>query len=467
MAVEPPDELELARLAAIVDHSSDAILSTSLDGIVQTWNNAATRLYGWRPEEIIGKPIDLIVPPALHEQEAAILSAVARGENVSRMLTERRTKNGETISVSLTVSPIRGSDGTVVAISKIAHDSREQAKLVLGLRERSDQFTALANNIPQLAWLADSQGWIYWYNQRWFEYTGFKLEDMEGWGWRRVHHPDHVDRVVERIQHSWDTGEPWEDLFPLRRADGVFRWFLSRANPLRDEDGNVILWCGTNTDITDELEAKNRIALLIREVNHRSRNMLSTLKAMVNRSSADTAEELAQSLHRRITALASNQELLDGGDWSGARIDAIVEAQLAHIDDAARERVRLDGSDDLTIKAAQAEALGLAIHELATNAEKYGALSDESGSVMVEWSRTTDEAGEEMLHISWTETGGPAVTEPTRTGFGTTLITRNMEHVFGGKVSLDYADSGLSWRALCPASDCLTESIEAVEPGTI
>ena len=167
MAVEPPDELELARLAAIVDHSSDAILSTSLDGIVQTWNNAATRLYGWRPEEIIGKPIDLIVPPALHEQEAAILSAVARGENVSRMLTERRTKNGETISVSLTVSPIRGSDGTVVAISKIAHDSREQAKLVLGLRERSDQFTALANNIPQLAWLADSQGWIYWYNQRW------------------------------------------------------------------------------------------------------------------------------------------------------------------------------------------------------------------------------------------------------------------------------------------------------------
>ena len=467
MAVEPPDELELARLAAIVDHSSDAILSTSLDGIVQTWNNAATRLYGWRPEEIIGKPIDLIVPPALHEQEAAILSAVARGENVSRMLTERRTKNGETISVSLTVSPIRGSDGTVVAISKIAHDSREQAKLVLGLRERSDQFTALANNIPQLAWLADSQGWIYWYNQRWFEYTGFKLEDMEGWGWRRVHHPDHVDRVVERIQHSWDTGEPWEDLFPLRRADGVFRWFLSRANPLRDEDGNVILWCGTNTDITDELEAKNRIALLIREVNHRSRNMLSTLKAMVNRSSADTAEELAQSLHRRITALASNQELLDGGDWSGARIDAIVEAQLAHIDDAARERVRLDGSDDLTIKAAQAEALGLAIHELATNAEKYGALSDESGSVMVEWSRTTDEAGEEMLQISWTETGGPAVTAPTRTGFGTTLITRNMEHVFGGKVSLDYADSGLSWRALCPASDCLTESIEAVEPGTI
>ena len=93
---------------------------------------------------------------------------------------------------------------------------------------------AALDSIPQLAWMADQAGWIFWYNRRWYDYTGTTLEEMQGWGWRKVHHPEHVDRVVERIQRSWETGEPWEDTFPLRGTDGKYRWFLSRALPLRD-----------------------------------------------------------------------------------------------------------------------------------------------------------------------------------------------------------------------------------------
>ncbi|KAF0095518.1 MAG: PAS/PAC sensor hybrid histidine kinase [Puniceicoccaceae bacterium 5H] len=121
------------------------------------------------------------------------------------------------------------------------------------------RFRTLADNISQLAWMADANGWIFWYNQRWFDYTGTTLEQMQGWGWRQVHHPDHVDRVVERISQCFATGEKWEDTFPLRAADGSYRWFLSRAVPVRDQSGNVIRWFGSNTDITDRLEAEEQL----------------------------------------------------------------------------------------------------------------------------------------------------------------------------------------------------------------
>ncbi len=132
-------------------------------------------------------------------------------------------------------------------------------KLNQKLRESEERFRTLADNIAQFAWTADVRGWIYWYNQRWYDYTGTTLQEMQGWGWKKVLHRDHVDRVVERIQHSWDTGEPWEDTFPLRGKDGEYRWFLSRALPIRDEQGNVLCWFGTNTDVTERREMENQI----------------------------------------------------------------------------------------------------------------------------------------------------------------------------------------------------------------
>jgi len=127
------------------------------------------------------------------------------------------------------------------------------------LRESEVRFRELADNISQFAWTADASGWIYWYNRRWLDYTGTTLDDMQGWGWQKVHHPEHVNRVVERIRQSFQTGTPWEDTFPLRSRDGDYRWFLSRALPIRNEAGDVIRWFGTNTDVTEQIEAENAL----------------------------------------------------------------------------------------------------------------------------------------------------------------------------------------------------------------
>ncbi|MEG3839536.1 ATP-binding protein, partial [Microcoleus sp. herbarium14] len=140
------------------------------------------------------------------------------------------------------------------------------ARALQDLHESEDRFRALADNIAQLAWMTDASGWIFWYNQRWFDYTGTTLEAMQGWGWQQVHHPEHVDRVVAKFRRCIETGEPWEDTFPLRGKDGSYRWFLSRAVPIRDAQDKVLRWCGTNTDITDRLNAEaERERLLARE----------------------------------------------------------------------------------------------------------------------------------------------------------------------------------------------------------
>jgi len=140
------------------------------------------------------------------------------------------------------------------------HELTEQAqKAEQAASESEARFRMLADNMSQFAWTADATGWINWYNRRWYDYTGTTLEEMQGWGWKKVQDPDHVDRVVQRIQRSWDTGEPWEDTFPLRGKDGSYRWFLSRALPIRDEHGDVVRWFGTHTDVTEQREMANKI----------------------------------------------------------------------------------------------------------------------------------------------------------------------------------------------------------------
>ncbi|RYC32387.1 PAS domain-containing sensor histidine kinase [Lichenibacterium minor] len=132
-------------------------------------------------------------------------------------------------------------------------------------------FRHLADSIPQLAWIADGAGSIFWYNRRWYDYTGTTLDEMQGRGWSKVHHPDHVLHVVERYNEAFSRGETWEDTFPLRRSDGTFRWFLSRAEPVRDQDGAILRWFGTNTDVTDSRDAE----AAVRRSEERFRTLIS------------------------------------------------------------------------------------------------------------------------------------------------------------------------------------------------
>jgi PAS domain S-box-containing protein len=137
------------------------------------------------------------------------------------------------------------------------------------LKENESRFRDMANNVSQLVWMADESGNIFWYNQRWFDFTGSDLEGVQGWGWKAYHHPDHLDRVVGKVSRCFNSGIFWEDTFPLRGKDGQYRWFLSRAVPIRDEEGNVVRWFGTNTDVTEQL--------MLQEENQKQRDLLERI----------------------------------------------------------------------------------------------------------------------------------------------------------------------------------------------
>ncbi|MDX1931672.1 MAG: response regulator [Capsulimonadales bacterium] len=136
---------------------------------------------------------------------------------------------------------------------------RQRREAEDALRSSEERFRDLADNIAQLAWMADGDGSIFWYNQRWFDFTGTTLEEMKGWGWQKVHHPEYVDAVREKFARCIREGVFWEDSFPLRGANGEYRWFLSRALPIRNAQNQVVRWFGSNTDVTEQRRYQNAL----------------------------------------------------------------------------------------------------------------------------------------------------------------------------------------------------------------
>jgi PAS domain S-box-containing protein len=157
--------------------------------------------------------------------------------------------------------PIQDAKGEIIEWFGAASDVTEHYKMLDELKASEQEFRTMANSIQNLAWIADENGWIYWYNQRWYEYTGTTLKEMEGWGWRKVHHPDHIGRIVDFVREAWLKSEPFELTFPLRRHDGEYRWFLTRAFPIKNEEGKVYKWIGTNTDVQEQVEREREMKL--------------------------------------------------------------------------------------------------------------------------------------------------------------------------------------------------------------
>jgi len=178
------------------------------------------------------------------------------------------------------------------------------------LAEGEKQFQLLADLVQQLMWLANPDGWIYWYNKRCYDYSGATPEQIVGWGWQAVLDPDALPAVMEGWTRSIATCEPFEMVFPLKAADASFHPFLTRVQPLKDDQGRVLRWFGTNTDISEQKRAEERLQLLLNELNHRVKNTLSTVSAIANLSLRELPRENIETFHDRLVALSRAHDLL-------------------------------------------------------------------------------------------------------------------------------------------------------------
>jgi PAS domain S-box-containing protein len=401
-----------ARLAAIVDSSDDAIVGKTLDGVITSWNGGAEQVFGYAGHEVIGKSVTLLIPVDRHYEENRILERIRRGERVGHYETVRRRKDGHLIEVSLAVSPVRDTGGRIIAASKIARDITERKRVE---RDLSDFFE---NASVALHWVGPD-GVILRANRRELEMLGYDHDEYVG----RHITEFHVDQAaIADILKRLSAGEVISN-YPsqLRCKDGSVRDVVIDSSVLWENDRFIHTRCFT-TDVTARKKAEQAQRMLVGELQHRVKNTLATVQAMASQTlhSATAAER--ESFVARLHALGNAHDVLTQENWSRAPLRDVVCSALEPFQ---KERIAIVGPN-VALAASQALVMTLVLHELATNAVKYGALSNTTGRVRIDWTIEEGSNGA-RLHFCWEERGGPVVKEPRERGFGSRLIGVSLE----------------------------------------
>ena len=325
-----------------------------------------------------------------------------------------------------------------------AHVDGEQR--VAGLQA---QFEVLTDAMPQMVWSTLPDGFHDYYNARWYEFTGVPRGSTDGEGWNGMFHPDDQARAWARWRHSLKTGEPYEIEYRLRHHSGAYRWTLGRALPVRDNAGQIIRWIGTCTDIDDAKRAAEHNELLSRELSHRIKNIFAVISGLVALSSRalPEAKVFARTLQQRIAALGRAHEFArphseeSRPEHSESHLQGLLSEVLAPYPALDEGRITIRG-DDVPIDDRGATPIALVVHELATNAAKYGALSTPEGSIDIEVVEEGD-----LVEIIWVERNGPTIVgAPDRVGFGTRLAEMSIVQQLGGRLNRTWDPRGLEVR---------------------
>ncbi len=318
--------------------------------------------------------------------------------------------------------------------------SRKNGELILLAREQ--EFRDLANAMPQLVWTADENGSLTYYNKRRDDYYRSDEARMD---WDGLIYPDDKVSTYEAWETAQTTSQPYEIEHRLMRADGLYAWHLSRAVPVLDARGHATKWYGTATDIDQSKRREEYVRVLMSETAHRSKNLIAVIQAVARQTAASSAglKEFNEKFSARLQCLAGSHDLLIAREGAGVGLAELIQLQLGHFADLQGTRIAVMG-DPILLEATAAQAIGMALHELATNAAKYGALSTETGKIDLQWTVQSTSAGAKLV-IIWSETGGPPVVRPTRSGLGSLVIQRLAGDRINGTAELQFLPDGIVW----------------------
>lgn len=322
------------------------------------------------------------------------------------------------------------------------------------LKDGESRFQAIADSMPQMVWSTRPDGYHDYYNARWYEFTGMEPGSTDGEAWNDMFHPEDQDRARALWTRSLETGAPYEIEYRLRRHDGVYRWTLGRALPIRDAGGQITRWFGTCTDIDDAKRLAEERELVSQELSHRIKNIFAVISGLISLSARThpPSKAYAMALRDRVMALGRAHDFVrphskvSQPNARAATVFALLTELFAPYDGAGGLRISLAG-DDIPIDDRAATPLALIFHELATNASKYGALSAADGRVAI----TAELVGDDY-RVVWRETGGPRVTSaPAVEGFGSTLSKVSVEGQLGGTLIREWLPEGLLVTMTTPA----------------
>lgn len=449
-----------ALLIALAHSVTDIVYIKDSAGIFRFANDACLAALGRKSDEVIGHTNRSWISD---EAEAAKIDALDRHimENGETVISEETLlRGGKTLVLRSTKSPVRDADGSITGIVVVSQDITSEAVAVKRLRESEARFKAAVAAVEGIMWTNDAEGKMQGPQAGWGSLTGQSEDEYAGLGWSQAVHPEDAQATIDAWLDAVAAKRPFVFEHRVRRADNVWRRFAIRAIPVLDEEGEIKEWVGVHSDVTEDREREEQIAFLMRELSHRSKNALAVVQSIA-RQTAKTSRDLDEFYKRfeeRVGGMAASLDLLFARDWQGVSIRQLLQSQIGHYLGDDEHRLVAEGPD-LLLTADATQNLGLALHELSTNAAKYGALSVPSGRVKIKW-RILDASADEpsLFEIKWRESGGPKVKKPARKGFGQEVVQRLVEKALSGEVKLNFHPDGVKWRLLVPAGQVLSAS---------
>lgn len=419
------------------------------DGIM-IYNDAYSGFAGGRHPQLLGSKVREGWPEVADFNDHVMRVGLAGGTLSYRdqELTLHRYGRPEPVWMNLDYSPVFGEDGQPAGVIAIVVESTERVLAERRLRASEALFRTLAQGIPHLIWRAAIDGACIWASPQWSAYTGLDDDASLGWGWLEAVHPDDVAGARAAWQEAAASGQLSYEHRLRGGAGRRFRWFQTRAAAVRDGQGRIVEWLGTSTDIDDLRQLQERQQVMVAELQHRTRNLLGVVRAIAKQTMALTGpgELFRERFNDCLSALSRVQGLLSRSDQEPITLRTLIETELAALNaPAAQTRIRIAGPA-VRLRKATVQTFALALHELATNALKYGAFTAPQGSLSVTW-RICDAAEGRRLVMDWVEEGLVRPSEArdlsARGGYGRELIERALPYALKARTHYALSETAL------------------------
>ena len=440
------------RFRLVVENARDhAIFTLDPENRITDWYPSAEAVFGWSADEAIGQPGSILFTPEdqRHREDEKELAAACRDGSAPNVRWHM-CKDGSRVFIEGTTRALHHGDGSLRGFLKIGQDTTSRRETDEALRASESRQRALIEGIPQLVWRSVHEGRWTWASPQWLSYTGQTQEECAGLGWLDAVHPDDRKAALDAWERAGLEGVLDVEYRVRRASDGVWLWHHTRSLPVRDASGRAVEWLGTSTDIDAIRQLQARQEVLVNELQHRARNLLSIVSAVADRTVKQGGS--VEAFEERLQALSRAQGLLSQANHDSVEVGALVRAELAAYADEVAPWVTIAGPE-VWLRVRQVQNFALALHELTTNAVKYGALRDGSGRLSITWDVVLDRREHRRLALSWVESGVAVRQDgPPRRGYGTKLIQEALAYALQAEVDYLLGPDGVRCRIEMPVS---------------
>ena len=423
-------------------------------------NQRLTEICGISVEDHLGRTVRECVPALADSVEAIVRTMLETHEPVTGIeVAGQRADDPEQRSWITYWHPVHGADDEIIGINVAAEEITERKRAEAALQASEQQFRTLSDSMPQLVWMGETDGSIFWFNSQLPDFAVVPAEAIAGKDWLAALAPN---MPREQWHECLEAGLPFEMELELFGRDERLRPFLTRIIPLRDPEGRLYRWIGTHIDISEQKRREAHIQFIADELSHRGKNLLAVVMAIANQTSkhAEDVDQYHDRFAERLAALSHSHDLLVRDRWFGAPFSDLIATQLKPFAEVDRGRIDVAGPP-LTLRPQAVQYLGLAVHELATNASKHGALSGMQGHISIQWQV---DASTDTVQMTWRESDGPTVVPPKRRGFGHVVIEQIVPRALRGTGALDFAPEGVSWTFAFPVQECEIPNVSPSGP---